>query len=649
MKKLILAFSMLLSLAASFDSGNFQPYTLQTVPTLSSDFGSAVVKNFNAYLACTSYQGSGQAVTWSSVNLPQGLTLDPATGIATGQQQFPATNVQISCSQAGGSISTNTFNWNLVGGPVVATGKFVDCSAVSSGDGSYANPWNSVGAITGMTTGQDLWFKASASNCPTRLVVSWSGTAADYATVGTYYSFGGVPYQLMPDDPSLWPGVYTWSHGSPAKFTGTYAASCSVTRGGTGTCPFDTAGAVPASRFQALVEVTGNFVKVQSIESKDSAGYGFASQQTGGHDVIFDSVIVNYSAATGILRTVATDMTVRNSWIRGASVAGTKGGDSMPTFQNYGACLASTRTTSAVSGIYPGSRALFEHNEVADCYGEGIDTLLTSADAIVGNLVYGTGSAAIYCERCQNTVIEKNIVLGSEGSLLAGVSNRSLEVGMEEFNYDSTVNIVGVTIRNNLIANTASCLNLSSLTALNQASNSATFQFLGNTCYGVTGAYINGLSGSSRPARALVGIVIADNVFDRTQSASPTSACAVTSGAGVTFHHNGWSALQNDTGCRGTGDIVGSSGVSTAFLWADAGKLNIPIVNNFRIGSGSQMVGAAAAITTSLGSVFTNLLADYQDGITYPCQTVDNTLLSREYSCNLRAGVLNLGALNATQ
>ena len=85
----------------------------------------------------------------------------------------------------------------------VATGYFVDCSAGTNGTGTITNPWNSVTSVRNaqLATGTDVWFKAGTVCVKQSLIIDWSGTASDYATVGTSYVLGGVAYQLTPDNP----------------------------------------------------------------------------------------------------------------------------------------------------------------------------------------------------------------------------------------------------------------------------------------------------------------------------------------------------------------------------------------------------------------------------------------------------------------
>ena len=73
------------------------------------------------------------------------------------------------------------------------TAHYVDCSAGTNGNGSYASPWNNIPSVNShsFSTGDDVYFKVNTTCTPsTYLAVDWSGTSGDRVIIGAYYGNG---------------------------------------------------------------------------------------------------------------------------------------------------------------------------------------------------------------------------------------------------------------------------------------------------------------------------------------------------------------------------------------------------------------------------------------------------------------------------
>ena len=69
------------------------------------------------------------------------------------------------------------------------TAYYVDCSAASNGNGTYARPWNNIASINSHSfgLGDDVYFKAGTTcTMSAALNIDWDGTAGDSATIGCY-------------------------------------------------------------------------------------------------------------------------------------------------------------------------------------------------------------------------------------------------------------------------------------------------------------------------------------------------------------------------------------------------------------------------------------------------------------------------------
>ncbi len=99
-----------------------------------------------------------------------------------------------------------------------ATNYYVDCSANSNGNGSFASPWNNIPSINSFSfsTSDGVYFKVNTicylNADSDKLQVDWSGTSGNRAIIGAYYGNGqfGLNGNDRPiiDGKSLYPGQW---------------------------------------------------------------------------------------------------------------------------------------------------------------------------------------------------------------------------------------------------------------------------------------------------------------------------------------------------------------------------------------------------------------------------------------------------------
>lgn len=70
--------------------------------------------------------------------------------------------------------------------PCFGADHYIDCSAPTNGIGTQGSPWNAIFNITGMSNGDDLYFKRGTT-CSGSININWSGTgASNYSIIGVY-------------------------------------------------------------------------------------------------------------------------------------------------------------------------------------------------------------------------------------------------------------------------------------------------------------------------------------------------------------------------------------------------------------------------------------------------------------------------------
>jgi len=78
----------------------------------------------------------------------------------------------------------------LFASPVWATDYYVYCGGTGTNSGTYANPWLTISAITGVNTGDSIYFK-DGSTCREKLTIPMSGTSAvARSKIGCYDGLG---------------------------------------------------------------------------------------------------------------------------------------------------------------------------------------------------------------------------------------------------------------------------------------------------------------------------------------------------------------------------------------------------------------------------------------------------------------------------
>lgn len=73
------------------------------------------------------------------------------------------------------------------------TAHYVDCSAGTNGNGSYASLQNNIYSVNShsFSTGEDLYFKVNTTCTPSvKFMIDWNGSSGDQVIIGAYYGNG---------------------------------------------------------------------------------------------------------------------------------------------------------------------------------------------------------------------------------------------------------------------------------------------------------------------------------------------------------------------------------------------------------------------------------------------------------------------------
>lgn len=492
---------------------------------------------------------------------------------------------------------------------VPAGARYVDCSAGTNGTGTLASPYNTLSGLTSLPTSTNVVLKAGTV-CQQRLTVNWSGTASNRVVIGTYYVSGGTAYFSVPADVYANPadGVY-YPNGAPAALQGTYRASCRTS--GAITCEFGTGSnpkpnAVPTTGDGAMLLITGaEYVTVQDLVARDSAGIGFAQIGAGG-DVcysgcddytVFQRVRVDHAAASGIQIQRSRYSVVRDSEVLYTNLSW------KDNLNNSWGNDIGFRRCEPCSG-------LVENNYTHDGYGEGIGPYAVTHVLIRGNVVSNTGRPHFYSSG-HDIVIEQNTILGGlpqdePGLGYPGRTRASVGTGIG-LSVEPTTTAGGATAvdegrrmiaRNNLIAgyNTALWPGVSS----NAATGAALGAYMvGNTAIGASGKFGIQWGGDNSRVDPTLKVNWIDNALATTTGQTGCLISSVT--ANVVLNHNAWVGTPTDVDCRGTGDTYatyanfGFSG----FDFAAADKNHIPSYVDFMLGSSASALNTGVSLTSN--------------------------------------------------
>lgn len=487
--------------------------------------------------------------------------------------------------------------------------------------------------------GDDMWLCTGGQWTNRHHDVNRQGTSGNWNEIGCYYMDSTTPRKCL--DGVLGPGT---THTKP-EIRGALTDACLAA----GTCTYPATG-FPVngytSRYDGLF-VYGVTADYTSLSNVVFTHYQYNSLTASGggtegalHHLIFDGVDMYYGGIGARLTFVdgVTDFVVRNGDSYAMNTCPStrlNGASSDTSVCNTGSPWSGTMlTVTRKSG-----RGLVEYNTSRRGFGEGYNCFNTTLGRMIyrNNWSINSWSDGIYLDGCKDSVVESNIVLGGNGLMHLDVQNNGptfggIHLGCESSSYpDGTGNVV----RNNLVIGARRNLEVNQFNVCTTAGRIVGGVFYNNT---TVGARNMGYADSQYEVAVLD---LAANVeeADFTNNAIwndtlTTSQCSATSAMVGLDNH--WSHNPADAECDGTGDTIGSLGLtqSTYSWWTnladDEGDAPVtwPTWADVNPAGGSALIGSGTALTSAILDI-----ADYGFAWEQIKEVLDGSLTEAEWEC----------------
>lgn len=285
-----------------------------------------------------------------------------------------------------------------------------------SADGrSHATAWATLQRVASQTfsPGDQILLRSGDTWKGEELRVDWSGSPSAYTVIGAYYLQDGVE-----------------------------------TRGVNGNRPtISGAKRLPDNRHQGLIEVTGDYVRIENLALVDSEGRGVSLR--GADFAQVSNVTTRGTYDSGIKLNASHDVLIENCFV---------------TDSNRAFLDGESAWGSAIVGV-ESPRLTVRGCTVAKVYGEGINANHGSHESLIeDNRVFGARALGIYVDASRDVTIRRNMVLGiSDPAFWRSGENvgSGIVVNNEKYHYNgyggdmsTDVQSSGVKIYANLVAYT---------------------------------------------------------------------------------------------------------------------------------------------------------------------------------------------------
>lgn len=237
-----------------------------------------------------------------------------------------------------------------------------------SADGrSHATAWASLNKVNDFSfAAGDQVFLYEGNRWVGQVTVDWGGTSSAPAVLGAYYLDGSKP-----------------------------------TRGYRSAAPIiDGEDRLPSSRYDALVTVKANGVRIENLRVKNSEGRGIGTADGDAVEVIGCSVSNIVGSAIHFLRS-----------------DGSRAENNFVTETGIGARDLGYNTWGAAIEIVKSNSAVIRRNTVSEAWGEGINTHSGSQYTLIEhNRLFAVHAIGLYASAAPDTTIRRNIVVGTANS-----------------------------------------------------------------------------------------------------------------------------------------------------------------------------------------------------------------------------------------
>jgi len=233
-----------------------------------------------------------------------------------------------------------------------------------SADGrSHGTAWASLGRVAQhkFGPGDQILLHSGDTWSGEQLRVDWSGTVSNYTVIGAYHLRNGVE-----------------------------------TRGVSGSKPTISGGKrLPRDRHQGLIEITGDYVRIENLTLVDSGGRGVSLRGADFAQVVNMTTRGTYDS--GIKSNGSRSVLVENCFVTDSNRAHLDGASA------WGAAIVGVESP----------RFTVRGSTVTKVYGEGINANHGSHESLIeGNRVFGARALGIYVDASRDVTIRRNMVLG---------------------------------------------------------------------------------------------------------------------------------------------------------------------------------------------------------------------------------------------
>ena len=206
---------------------------------------------------------------------------------------------------------------------------------------------------------------------------------------------------------------------------------------------------LPAGHFDSLVSVKAARARVENLRIEDSEGRAISTANVNDVEIVGNSVSNTYNAGIHFLK--STGSRAENNFVTGAGIGNREAG------APWGASIEAV----SCSGV------VIRGNTISEVYGEGINAHSGSQNTLIErNYVFGVRAVGIYADTAFDTIIRRNIVVGTANSNWWRSSNAvgaGIALNNETYHYpvgggsmSTDVQARRVKVYNNLVAYTTS-------------------------------------------------------------------------------------------------------------------------------------------------------------------------------------------------
>ncbi|MBV1906963.1 MAG: hypothetical protein KUG75_12875 [Pseudomonadales bacterium] len=464
----------------------------------------------------------------------------------------------------------------------VATGFFIDpVNGSNANKGtSDAESWSDFTNLTksNIPSGSDVWFK-SGTEIAGRLSIVWECSANNRCIVGTYHMRNGLEQRGLPNDKN--PGSPDTAQSTWEGFTvqGNYPS-----------------GFTKAGRHTPQINIQSAYVTLENLNCWKSSGKCIQVDRYSGGAALIDNVMTHISATASF----QSNRDIGGNEIKNSEFSqGAKCWD-----DQLEGCNTPGQWSSCTAFVTSNDNS-FHHNIVRECWGEGIAAFSEAKGLhVYDNKVIWVRSANLYCNGCQDSIWERNMVIGGAHQVAAKTFNRggdttgtAMALSYENSSIIAGIAATGNIFRNNFVTGAKKCITFGADTRIE--ANPEWYisgEFIGNTCVYNDG-YWSTAEGPSTQSGALGfhgSIKIINNIFGPNNPDSVFTNCKENSSIAnkyVVENYNLYEDDLDDSDCAsGANSLTNAKSRLNNINWTNGSAQHVFSIIDFALRSSSDAI-----------------------------------------------------------